>query len=369
MAEKRLLTNDDMKLWESSDTRSRLVEFIETLAESIRGHENTDYELPISDAINSLLSLLQKINQIVDKYPVVTDSNTSRFGKIEFRDFLNDIETQSTELIKESFHQLTKDQIYQLSTYLIQSWGDKRRIDYGSGHELNFICFLYGLTCYKQFSIKGTDAANLVLKVFIEYLKIMRILETKYWLEPAGSHGVWGLDDYHFLPFLFGAFQLSTHKHLKPKSIHNNEVVEMFANRYLYFGCIAFINSVKTTASLRWHSPMLDDISGVKQWSKVAEGMVKMYKAEVLNKLPIMQHFYFSEFLPCPDGVTPSIQKSSSDSYDNNEIETRQHTNHLHTGWGDCCGIKIPSAIAASQMNNNKNQHHHHQQPKPLPFD
>jgi serine/threonine-protein phosphatase 2A activator len=64
----------------------------------------------------------------------------------------------------------------------------------------------------------------------------------------------------------------------------------------MYFACIQFINSIKT-ASLRWHSPMLDDISAVKTWDKVTSGLHKMYAAEVLGKLPVMQHLLFGSIL------------------------------------------------------------------------
>ena len=107
------------------------------------------------------------------------------------------------------------------------------------------------------------DSPALVLRVFWRYVNLMRSLQFTYWLEPAGSHGgslnvyfikffdlyvlqilVWGLDDYHFLPFLFGSVQLRDHKYLKPKSIHDKDIIDEFSADYMYFACIKFINSV-----------------------------------------------------------------------------------------------------------------------------
>jgi serine/threonine-protein phosphatase 2A activator len=202
------------------------------------------------------------------------------------------------------------------------------------------------------------DYPALVLKLFTKYLTIMRHLQTTYYLEPAGSHGVWGLDDYQFLPFVFGSAQLYSHPHIRPKSIHNEDILEEYSKEYIYLGCIAFINSIKTTADLRWHSPMLDDVSSAKNWGKINGGMIKMYDKEVLGKLPVMQHFLFGGLIPAVEGMSEETEEAEKDPKEpevriidgpegKRVVIDRDGMTHVHSTWGECCGIKVPSAAGA----------------------
>lgn len=358
-----LRTEEDLKIFEKSNTYNDVLTFVERLAVSVHGIELTDPSLPRPEKILLLLKLFGSINKIIDENPVRQETS-SRFGKVEFRDFYDKLHNSLPELLHELPYKFTDQQLLDLQEYLSNSFGDRERIDYGSGHELNFLCFLLCLDKIGYFPVSHELDVSVVLLVFADYLKTMRRLQLLYWLEPAGSHGVWGLDDYHFLPFLFGAAQLSPLTRPRPLSIHNNDYVEEFKEKYFYFGCVAFINQVKTGAqSLRWTSPMLDDISGVKTWKKIEEGMFKMYKAEVLGKLPVVQHFIFSTILLAPD--LPEIE--SYNDIDGNDINHHHHDNSsgccgnpLISTWGDCCGIKVPSAVAAKAAQQNRHK---------IPFD
>jgi serine/threonine-protein phosphatase 2A activator len=87
---------------------------------------------------------------------------------------------------------------------------------------------------------------------------------------------------------------------------------------------------------------MLDDISGVKSWSKVREGMGKMFRGEVLGKRTVMQHFLFGKIIPPPKGLGEGPAEDDADG-------------HVHDIFGDCCGIRIPSSVAARREMESRN--------------
>ena len=89
-------------------------------------------------------------------------------------------------------------------------------------------------------------------------------------LEPAGARGVWGLDEYQFLPFIFGASQLIGNKEITPKSIKDNDVLIDYKDEFLYLDCVDHIKSVKKGATFPEYAPVLYSITSVKNWEKVS---------------------------------------------------------------------------------------------------
>lgn len=81
-------------------------------------------------------------------------------------------------------------------------------MDYGTGHEAAFTMFLTCLTLIRFYQPLVDEERNLVLVVFLRYMRLCWKLQDTYRLEPAGSHGVWGLDDSSFLGYIFGSGQL-----------------------------------------------------------------------------------------------------------------------------------------------------------------
>lgn len=349
---RRILSTKDHQLFLSSTTFNLVLAFVFGLSDSV-------VDTPISaikdddcsPTINAILGILDEAEVLVKNTPP-DDSEGSRFGNKTFRTFLDKAKEES-----QSWHnKLTlssQDAISEAETYLLQSFGNKTRIDYGSGHELNFMIWL--LCLYQLGILQKSDFKAVVLKVFIRYLDLMRTIQLSYYLEPAGSHGVWGLDDYQFLPFLFGASQLLHHPFITPLAIHQQLTLEEFGHDFMYLGQVGFVNSTKTVQGLRWHSPMLDDISSARSWIKIEGGMRKMFVAEVLKKLPVMQHFLFGSLVPAVEGMSTEADVGLADEEDEGEggavVVEHDGVKHVHqaNSWGDCCGIKVPSAVAASQ--------------------
>jgi len=219
----RILSHHDHDLFLSSPTYSLILSFVFSLSEAAADKKVSSIDPSRAHPnIQAILGILDDIEDTIDLCPPA-DQDGSRFGNPAFRDFLDSVTAQSQEW-HENLFLSSWESLIETSTYLHHSLGNRARIDYGSGHELNFMIWLLCLNRLSALPRRTFPALALV--VFPRYIRLLRNIQSTYYLEPAGSHGVWGLDDYHFLPFLFGASQLLHHPYVRPLSIHNELVLE-----------------------------------------------------------------------------------------------------------------------------------------------
>lgn len=272
--------------WEKSETYYDLLGFINSISLSIQG-KSLSFNCQLSPVAQKLYEMLQKIEQLAIETPPV--DQPQRFGNIAFKSWYQKLNEHSLSYLKEVLPECHHDAIIELLPYLMDSFGNQTRIDYGTGHELSFIFFLMAL--FKIEVLAKADELGVALKIFNFYLNFVRKLQMTYRMEPAGSHGVWSLDDYQFIPFIWGSAQLIGTPIESVKFVEQ-ETIDTYRKEFLFIGCIDYIQQVKT-GHIAEHSNQLWSISAVGSWSKICSGLIKMYQKEVLSKFPAIQHVLF----------------------------------------------------------------------------
>ncbi|XP_054583127.1 serine/threonine-protein phosphatase 2A activator isoform X3 [Eptesicus fuscus] len=246
-----------------------------------------------SQAIEKLVALLNTLDRWIDETPPM--DQPSRFGNKAFRTWYAKLDQEAENLVATVVPTHLAAAVPEVAVYLKESVGNSTRIDYGTGHEAAFAAFLCCLC--KIGVLRVDDQIAIVFKVFNRYLEVMRKLQKTYRMEPAGSQGVWGLDDFQFLPFIWGSSQLIDHPNLEPRHFVDEKAVNENHKDFMFLECILFITEMKT-GPFAEHSNQLWNISAVPTWSKVNQGLIRMYKAECLEKFPVIQHFKFGSLLP-----------------------------------------------------------------------
>ncbi|CDK27408.1 unnamed protein product [Kuraishia capsulata CBS 1993] len=299
--------------------------------------------------VRAVLKVLSFLEDVKKRCPPL--EGPRRFGNMAFRTFHDTLAEEIDEILGEAFGPLfhfgtstIEEFVSEAKYYLVGSLGSRNRLDYGTGHELSFLAFVSGLLMcgiIEPEELKGTD----ILTMFGKYYDLVKELILSYTLEPAGSHGVWGLDDHFHLIYILGAAQLvnfsevmnggdsrENRRHNEenmrqrltpaPRSVLNSTSLRRYRTKNLYFNAISFIKKVKS-GPFNEHSPVLYDISSSKPWEKISKGMVKMYYAEVLSKFPVVQHFYFGGVLfPWKDQATGKALPETTPEETGGEFDT-----------------------------------------------
>ncbi|KAJ7044845.1 serine/threonine-protein phosphatase 2A activator 1 [Mycena alexandri] len=280
----KIQTDEDVETWRKSRSYQDYAIFLRRLNESVVGRDIPTTESSPSEAVGRIIALLDSLDAWIDEIPAQV--SPQRYGNLAFRTWGKRLEEESDALLAKLLPADYAAVIPHIKPYLVTSFGSFGRMDYGTGHETSFALFLLCLTLTRFLKPEPDEERSIVLTVFPRYLRLCWRLQDVYKLEPAGSHGVWGLDDSSFLGYIFGSGQLREQTDIPVSAVLHPPLP--LTN--LYFMLIMRIRQVKH-GPFHEHSSQLHSIAtGVPNWGKVNSGLFKMYEAEVLGKRVVVQH-------------------------------------------------------------------------------
>jgi serine/threonine-protein phosphatase 2A activator len=286
---KRIFRDKDIPKWIDSPAYIETDQMLCLLSESVRSKPRS-VDRPRRPVIHALVAALNSVRRIMEETPPYDGS--MRFGNWAFRNFLTRVYDDRADILRDVCDHPEPPE------YFVQSFGSWTRIDFGTGHEYNFLAFITSLAVLGV--VDEEDFVAIVFDVFWTYWDLLLDLQDRYNQEAAGSHGVWGIDDYVALPFVFGSSQLIDHPVITPASVIDPEIAKANREEYAYCKWVDHVIEVKS-GTFAEHSRVLWSLRRQPHFQKLNGGTIKMYRGEVMERFTVVQHFRFGSLLKWED--------------------------------------------------------------------
>ena len=149
--------------WKTSSARREIVAFVTRLNTSCVNKPNLSIDAA-PPQVRKLMDALRQIATGCDQY-LPKPGEARRYGSPMFRDWHAWLVTTAPGLLAS----LGSDSA-ELAARLAASFGDRTRIDYGTGHEAAFVVFLLGCFKLQLINDDAIDSGAVVCGCFAEYI-------------------------------------------------------------------------------------------------------------------------------------------------------------------------------------------------------
>lgn len=153
-----ILTREDLDRFTESATHNSYMSFISDLSDSVLGKTLTQNVFR-SNTIVLIMNLLETLQSWCDEIEAAPEG-TSRFGNVAFQTWYDKLASNAETMLQNISPRWC---VPEIAIYLIHSFGNRKRIDYGTGHEANFMAFLLCLKTVGVITVE--DYPALVLGV------------------------------------------------------------------------------------------------------------------------------------------------------------------------------------------------------------
>ncbi|EDV46954.1 serine/threonine-protein phosphatase 2A activator [Drosophila erecta] len=287
---------EDLDRWVRSQAYHYIVLYISNTSRAIQGFRLTQ-DFPVTEQMRRLCSIFNGLEQLVVEHaPKLEDSNLALpFGQVKSKAY----RTWMRQMFQHVFNKLDDaisvncKHVNELGQYLRRSFGNVNTLDFGPANELMFLFFLCGLFRAGILLAKDTVAAALLL--FNRYIHLIRCLISTFGLSVAKDPRC-SIEEYYFLPYLWGAAQLSLDSPISPIQCEQEKILDSYRHDYMMLKIIDNLQKSRND-SMSQLALQMWSILAMPTWPQVYRGFERIYIDNVLSSFGTVENAIFCELM------------------------------------------------------------------------